>query len=90
MLRAGYVLLISERGNLVGFVIDHHDPSLFPERWIDLAVVLTCDNGILHDRLTVRCVHVSFTLYCISLKSRYEYTVTTLPTRLPKILPRRS
>ncbi|OWT35419.1 hypothetical protein AYX14_03554 [Cryptococcus neoformans] len=37
-----------------GFVIDHHDPSLFPERWIDLAVVLTCDNGILHDRLTVR------------------------------------
>ena len=37
-----------------GFIIDHHDPSLFPERWIDLVVVLTCDNSILHDRLTER------------------------------------
>ncbi|ORY29524.1 AAA domain-domain-containing protein [Naematelia encephala] len=37
-----------------GFIIDHHDPSLFPERWIDLAVVLTCDNKVLHERLTER------------------------------------
>ncbi|WVQ79162.1 hypothetical protein IAT38_001258 [Cryptococcus sp. DSM 104549] len=37
-----------------GFILDHHDPSLFPERWIDLAVVLTCDNSILHGRLTAR------------------------------------
>ncbi|RSH94438.1 factor activating pos9 [Saitozyma podzolica] len=37
-----------------GFVIDHHDPSLFPERWIDLAVCLTADNGVLHERLTAR------------------------------------
>ncbi|WRT65489.1 uncharacterized protein IL334_002432 [Kwoniella shivajii] len=37
-----------------GFIIDHHDPSLFPERWIDLAVVLTCDNSVLHERLTSR------------------------------------
>ncbi|WWD16722.1 hypothetical protein CI109_101153 [Kwoniella shandongensis] len=37
-----------------GFILDHHDPSLFPERWVDLAVVLTCDNSILHDRLTAR------------------------------------
>ncbi|KAL7419790.1 factor activating pos9 [Cryptotrichosporon argae] len=37
-----------------GFIIDHHDPSLFPERWIDLVVVLTCDNGVLHSRLTER------------------------------------
>ncbi|WWC87660.1 uncharacterized protein L201_002550 [Kwoniella dendrophila CBS 6074] len=37
-----------------GFILDHHDPSLFPERWIDLAVVLTCDNSVLHERLTAR------------------------------------
>ncbi|EIW69097.1 hypothetical protein TREMEDRAFT_31233 [Tremella mesenterica DSM 1558] len=37
-----------------GFIIDHHDPSLFPERWIDSVVVLTCDNSVLHDRLTSR------------------------------------
>ncbi|WVW79920.1 hypothetical protein I302_101890 [Kwoniella bestiolae CBS 10118] len=37
-----------------GFILDHHDPSLFPERWVDLAVVLTCDNSVLHDRLTSR------------------------------------
>ncbi|KAI9632355.1 AAA domain-containing protein [Dioszegia hungarica] len=37
-----------------GFIIDHHDPSLFPERWIDLAVVLLCDNKVLHERLTAR------------------------------------
>ena len=44
-----------ERAKLdVGFIIDHHDPSLFPERWIDLAVVLVCDNGVLHERLTAR------------------------------------
>ncbi|WWC60082.1 uncharacterized protein I303_102645 [Kwoniella dejecticola CBS 10117] len=37
-----------------GFILDHHDPSLFPERWVDLAVVLTCDNSVLHERLTSR------------------------------------
>ncbi|WWC99083.1 hypothetical protein V866_005977 [Kwoniella sp. B9012] len=37
-----------------GFILDHHDPSLFPERWVDLAVVLTCDNSVLHERLTAR------------------------------------
>jgi adenylate kinase len=37
-----------------GFILDHHDPSLFPERWVDLAVVLRCDNKVLHERLTER------------------------------------
>ncbi|KAK6907120.1 transcription initiation factor TFIID subunit 9/adenylate kinase [Kwoniella mangroviensis CBS 10435] len=37
-----------------GFILDHHDPSLFPERWVDLAVVLICDNSVLHERLTAR------------------------------------
>ncbi|WVQ62808.1 uncharacterized protein L199_000957 [Kwoniella botswanensis] len=40
--------------NQTGFILDHHDPSLFPERWVDLAVVLTCDNSVLHERLTAR------------------------------------
>ncbi|WVQ94463.1 hypothetical protein IAU59_001542 [Kwoniella sp. CBS 9459] len=44
----------SEAPAETGFILDHHDPSLFPERWVDLAVVLTCDNGVLHERLTSR------------------------------------
>ncbi|KAK4687429.1 adenylate kinase, partial [Tremellales sp. Uapishka_1] len=43
-----------DEASQTGFIIDHHDPSLFPERWIDLAVVLTCDNSVLHDRLEAR------------------------------------
>jgi adenylate kinase len=38
----------------MGFIIDHHSPSLFPERWIDLAVVYTCPNDILYQRLADR------------------------------------
>lgn len=38
----------------IAFIIDHHDPGLFPERWIDLAVVLTCDNKVLYERLEER------------------------------------
>ncbi|KAJ9108300.1 hypothetical protein QFC20_003461 [Naganishia adeliensis] len=37
-----------------GFIIDHHSPSMYPERWIDLAVVLRTDNGILYRRLEER------------------------------------
>ncbi|TXT11058.1 hypothetical protein VHUM_01809 [Vanrija humicola] len=37
-----------------GFILDHHDPSLFPERWVDLAVVLRCDNSVLFERLKAR------------------------------------
>lgn len=39
-----------------GFILDHHAPSLFPERWVDLAVVLQCENGVLYERLEERCV----------------------------------
>jgi adenylate kinase len=38
----------------LGFIIDHHSPSMYPERWIDLAVVLRTDNGILYRRLEER------------------------------------
>ena len=37
-----------------GFVVDYHSCDLFPERWFDLVVVLTCDNSTLYDRLEAR------------------------------------
>ncbi|KAF2446157.1 P-loop containing nucleoside triphosphate hydrolase protein [Karstenula rhodostoma CBS 690.94] len=42
---------ISEKG---GHVLDWHACELFPERWIDLVIVLRCDSTILYDRLTAR------------------------------------
>ena len=29
-----------------GHVVDYHSCDLFPERWFDLVVVLTCDNSV--------------------------------------------
>lgn len=37
-----------------GVVVDFHSCDLFPERWFDLVLVLTCDNTTLFDRLTAR------------------------------------
>jgi len=37
-----------------GALVDHHGCDFFPERWFDLVVVLTADNGVLHERLTRR------------------------------------
>lgn len=37
-----------------GVVVDYHSCDLFPERWFDLVVVLTCDNSVLYDRLQSR------------------------------------
>ncbi|KAJ4987473.1 POS9-activating factor FAP7 [Stagonosporopsis vannaccii] len=42
---------ISETG---GCILDWHACDLFPERWIDLVVVLRCDSTVLYDRLTAR------------------------------------
>ncbi|KAL1650577.1 factor activating pos9 [Didymella pomorum] len=42
---------ISEEG---GSILDWHACDLFPERWIDLVVVLRCDSTVLYDRLTAR------------------------------------
>ncbi|KAF9695155.1 hypothetical protein EKO04_007124 [Ascochyta lentis] len=42
---------ISEEG---GNILDWHACDLFPERWIDLVVVLRCDSTVLYDRLTAR------------------------------------
>lgn len=39
-----------------GNVIDWHVCDLFPERLIDLVVVLRCENGVLYDRLQARYV----------------------------------
>ena len=37
-----------------GFVVEHHVPDLFPERWFDLVLVLRCNNTVLYDRLVER------------------------------------
>ncbi|KZM19488.1 Adenylate kinase [Ascochyta rabiei] len=42
---------ISEEG---GNILDWHACDLFPERWIDLVIVLRCDSTVLYDRLTAR------------------------------------
>ena len=42
---------ISEEG---GSILDWHACDLFPERWIDLVIVLRCDSTLLYDRLTAR------------------------------------
>lgn len=42
-----------------GSIIDWHVNDVFPERLIDLVVVLRCDNSILYDRLKTRGYHES-------------------------------
>lgn len=37
-----------------GSIVDFHTADIFPERWFDLVIVLTCDNSILYDRLEKR------------------------------------
>ncbi|KAL5121612.1 factor activating pos9 [Pleosporales sp. CAS-2024a] len=37
-----------------GYIIDWHGCEIFPERWIDLVIVLRCDSTQLYDRLTAR------------------------------------
>lgn len=37
-----------------GYILDWHACDLFPERWIDLVIVLRCDSTVLYDRLTGR------------------------------------
>ncbi|USP75824.1 uncharacterized protein yc1106_03098 [Curvularia clavata] len=37
-----------------GYILDWHACDLFPERWIDLVIVLRCESSILYDRLTAR------------------------------------
>ena len=45
--------VISDGSGQGGFVIDHHDCALFPERWVDLVVVLRCeDTSVFYERLT--------------------------------------
>ncbi|KAL6708147.1 factor activating pos9 [Coniothyrium glycines] len=37
-----------------GYILDWHACDLFPERWIDLVIVLRCDSTTLYDRLAAR------------------------------------
>ncbi|CEP62582.1 nucleoside-triphosphatase LALA0_S05e08834g [Lachancea lanzarotensis] len=40
-----------------GAIVDWHVNDIFPERLIDLVVVLRCDNSVLYDRLAARGYH---------------------------------
>lgn len=37
-----------------GAIIDFHSPGFLPEEWVDLVVLLRCNNTILYDRLKAR------------------------------------
>ncbi|KAL7413357.1 AAA domain-containing protein [Mrakia frigida] len=37
-----------------GVILDYHTCDIFPERWIDLVVVLRCDHSVLWERLEAR------------------------------------
>lgn len=39
-----------------GIILDYHTCDIFPERWIDLVVVLRCDHSVLWERLEARSV----------------------------------
>jgi adenylate kinase len=42
-----------------GKILDWHTCDIFPERWIDLVVVLRCDHELLWSRLEKRYVPIS-------------------------------
>ena len=37
-----------------GAIIDFHSPGFIPDEWVDLVVLLRCNNTILYDRLKAR------------------------------------
>jgi adenylate kinase len=45
---------LEDDARLGGLIIDWHACELFPERWIDLVVVLRVESSTLYDRLTAR------------------------------------
>ena len=45
---------LEDKLQIGGYIIDFHTPEIFPERWFDLVLVLTCDTEVLYDRLTAR------------------------------------
>ncbi|KAF2205806.1 P-loop containing nucleoside triphosphate hydrolase protein [Delitschia confertaspora ATCC 74209] len=44
------IMSSSEGGN----ILDWHACDIFPERWIDLVIVLRCESSVLYDRLKQR------------------------------------
>ena len=63
-----------------GLILDWHTCEAFPERWIDLVVVLQCNHTQLWDRLEARCV-VHFLLSHRSLNSSTTYTFRGYPLK---------
>ena len=44
-----------------GIILDWHTCEVFPERWVDLVVVLRCNHTMLWERLEKRCAYFTFT-----------------------------
>jgi len=49
--------------NRGGLVLDWHTCDAWPERWVDLVVVLRCDHQQLWRRLEKRCVFPGLSVY---------------------------
>lgn len=48
-----------------GIILDWHTCDIFPERWIDLVVVLRCDHTVLWERLEERLVQLRFSCFLL-------------------------
>jgi adenylate kinase len=57
--------------NAGGVILDWHTCEAFPERWVDLVVVLRCDHTKLWERLEKRCALVSAMIFLMSLISPF-------------------
>lgn len=52
--------------------MDWHTCDIFPERWIDLVVVLRCDHALLWTRLEKRFVHPLLLYYFLGFSTDLE------------------
>jgi hypothetical protein len=64
-------------------ILDWHTCDMFPERWIDLVVVLRCDHAQLWNRLEKRCVFLLPSL--LLLPSFSPFLRRFLPTFFPSL-----
>lgn len=63
-----------------GLILDWHTCDAFPERWIDLVVVLQCDHTQLWDRLEKRFVSIAVVHDCTTVTCLLA-TPQQLPTQ---------
>jgi broad-specificity NMP kinase len=70
--------------------MDYHSCDFFPERWFDLVVVLTADNGVLYDRLAARGyapAKVSANVECEIMRVCADEAADAYEEDIVKVLP---